>query len=281
MAALPRFLLKRIPKQKNIRRIRELVNDGQVHTVCESAQCPNIGECFSANTLTFMILGNVCTRSCAFCGVAKGPVLPPDPQEPQRIAQAVKKLDLNYVVITSVTRDDLPDGGAEQFAKVIYALRVTRNALRVETLIPDFQGDSKALQTVLDQKPFVLNHNVETAPRLYAAIRPQAQYQRSLELLCRAKKRNVYTKSGFMVGLGETQDEVFSVLKDLKNADCDLVTIGQYLPPSPAHPPAARYVLPDEFKEYETFGQKLGLKVFAGPFVRSSYQAEKITEELK
>lgn len=286
MAVLPRFLVKRVPKQQNIKRIRELVNDCQIHTVCESAKCPNIGECFSANTLTFMILGNVCTRSCSFCGVEKGQPLAPDPKEPQRIAQAVKKLGLNYVVITSVTRDDLPEGGADHFALVIKGLR---DLARVEVLIPDFQGDENALKTVLNAKPFVLNHNVETAPRLYAKIRPQGNYQRSLELLSKAKKSNacternrgVYTKSGFMVGLGETQDEVFTVLKDLKTAGCDLVTIGQYLPPSKTHFSVERYVHPDEFKEYEVFGQKLGLEILAGPFVRSSYHAEKTAEGLK
>ncbi|MFH1347857.1 MAG: lipoyl synthase [Candidatus Margulisiibacteriota bacterium] len=279
--ALPKFLVKGIPKQKNIQRIRDIIDNHHIHTVCESAKCPNIGECFSQSTLTFMILGNICTRNCRFCGIEKGKPLPLDPEEPKQIAEAVNKLNLDYVVITSVTRDDLPDGGANQFGAVINALLVTRHALRIEVLIPDFQGDQNALKIVLDAKPYVLNHNVETVPRLYPNIRLQANYQQSLELLHRAQKSGVYTKSGFMVGLGETKDEVFNVLKDLKTAGCDMVTIGQYLPPSKAHPKVERYVHPDEFKGYEIFGKKLGLEVFAGPFVRSSYHAGKKAEGLR
>lgn len=218
-----------------------------------------------------MILGNICTRSCRFCGVDKGTPLPPDPDEPERIAKAVKKLGLDYVVITSVTRDDLPDGGANHFAAVI---NVLRNTVRVEVLIPDFQGNQQALKTVLNANPYVLNHNVETVPGLYPIIRPQADYQRSLSLLKTAKKSGVYTKSGFMVGLGENKEEVVSVLKDLRAAECDIITIGQYLPPSKAHLKAERYVLPEEFEEYKEAGNKLGLKVEAGPFVRSSYHAK-------
>ena len=279
--ALPKFLVKRHPKQKNIRKIRNLIDDCHIHTVCESAKCPNIGECFSKNTLTFMILGNICTRSCRFCGVEKGKPFAPDPEEPERIAAAVKKLGLNYIVITSVTRDDLPDGGASQFAAAITSLR----PLKVEALIPDFQGDQKALRTVLEANPYVLNHNVETVPSLYPKIRPEANYQQSLILLRRAKNkgtrpeqsRGLYTKSGFMVGLGETKTEVFSVLKDLRSVECDIVTIGQYLPPSKAHPKVERYVLPEEFEEYREIGKNLGfLEVFSGPFVRSSYRAGEI-----
>ena len=221
-----------------------------------------------------MILGNVCTRSCKFCGVSKGCPLPPDPDEPKRIAQAVKKLGLNYVVITSVTRDDLPDGGASHFAAVINVIPKT---VHVEVLVPDFQGNEEALKTVLDANPYVLNHNVETVPRLYPHIRPQADYQRSLSLLKTAKKSGVYTKSGFMVGLGENKGEVVSLLKDLRAAECDIVTIGQYLPPSKAHLRAERYVLPEEFEEYQVIGKDLGfLEVFSGPFVRSSYQASRL-----
>lgn len=218
-----------------------------------------------------MILGNICTRGCKFCGVSKGIPLLPDPDEAERIARAVKKLSLNYVVITSVTRDDLPDGGASHFAAVI---KVSRNIAHVEVLIPDFQGNQDSLQTVLDANPYVLNHNVEIVPRLYKIIRPQANYQRSLTLLKTAKKSGVYTKSGFMVGLGENIEEVVSVLKDLRSVECDIVTIGQYLPPSKTHLKAERYVLPEEFEEYKESGEKLGLKVEAGPFVRSSYHAK-------
>ncbi len=232
-----------------------------------------------------MILGDLCTRNCRFCGIDKGIPFPPDPDEPKRIAQAVKRLKLNYVVITSVTRDDLPDGGASQFARVIKSLR----PLKVEALIPDFQGNQKALKTVLEANPYVLNHNVETAPSLYPKIRPQANYQQSLILLRRAKNkgtrpeqsRGLYTKSGFMVGLGETKAQVISVLKDLRSIECDFVTIGQYLPPSKAHPKAERYVIPEEFEEYRDIGKSLGfLKVFSGPFVRSSYHAQEAAEKL-
>jgi lipoic acid synthetase len=278
--SVPKFLLKRIPKKENIKRIRALIDDGRVHTVCESAKCPNIGECFSKNTLTFMILGNLCTRSCRFCGVDKGKPLSPDPDEPKRIAQAIKKLGLDYVVITSVTRDDIPGGGAAQFARVIQELKASCTEIKIEVLIPDFQGDEEALKTVLDANPYVLNHNVETVPRLYQVVRPQADYQRSLALLKSAKNSGVCTKSGFMVGLGENKQEVVSVLKDLSAVECNIVTIGQYLPPSKAHPRAERYVRPEEFKEYREIGIKLGLKVEAGPFVRSSYHAKDTTESL-
>ncbi|MBU0671433.1 MAG: lipoyl synthase [Candidatus Margulisbacteria bacterium] len=290
--ALPNFLVKRIPKQENIRRLRQLISDCDISTVCESAKCPNIGECFSRDTLTFMILGKICTRSCRFCGVEKGSPLAPDPEEPKRISRAVDKLGLAYVVVTSVTRDDLPDGGAEHFKNVGTALVAVRNnsrtgtspvpPLKIEFLIPDFQGNEDALRSVLDAKPYVLNHNVETVPRLYKFVRPQAVYQRSLALLKLAKRQKgtVYTKSGFMVGLGEDKQEVFGVLNDLKDAGCDIVTIGQYLPPTKDHPKAARYVHPDEFNEYKLAGAKIGLKVFAGPFVRSSFQAKESLEGL-
>jgi len=277
--ALPDFLVKKIPKQENIKRVRALLDDPSLHTVCESASCPNIGECFSKNTLTFMILGNICTRQCRFCGVEKGTPLPADPEEPRRIAEAVKKLGLNYVVITSVTRDDLPDGGARQFARAIHTLRQANPAIQIEVLIPDFKGDLNALQIILEALPDVLNHNLETVPRLYPAIRPQADYLRSLELISRAKalKKEVYTKSGFMVGLGEAESEVIALQVDLKSAGCDVVTVGQYLPPSKDHPPVERYVDPKEFVEYQKIGQRLGFKkIICGPFVRSSYLAAEI-----
>ncbi|MGB9613407.1 MAG: lipoyl synthase [Candidatus Margulisiibacteriota bacterium] len=270
---LPSFLIKKIPKQENIRRLRALINNPQIHTVCEEAKCPNIGECFSKRTCTFMILGSICTRACSFCGVNHGKPCPPDPKEPIHIAEAVKKLKLSYVVITSVTRDDLPDGGAAHFARVIQELLATNQQLLVEVLIPDFQGREKDLKTVLEAKPYVLNHNLETIPRLYSKIRPQASYERSLKLLYKAKQINpkVITKSGLMVGLGERKEEVFKVIEDLKKAKCDLMTIGQYLPPSKSHPKQKRYVLPKEYEEYKIFGKNLGLKIFAGPFIRSSY----------
>jgi len=272
---LPNFLVKKTPKQSNIRLLRELIADPHIHTVCEEAKCPNIGECYAQKTCTFMILGDTCTRNCAFCGVTNGKPLPPDPDEPQKIAEAVKKLGLNYVVITSVTRDDLPDGGASHFAQVIRKCRMTNAECRIEVLIPDFKGNDPALRTVLEAKPYILNHNIETVPRLYSKIRPQANYQQSLQLLKTAAAQ-VVTKSGFMVGLGEEAAEVEALLSDLKAAGCSLVTIGQYLPPSKDHLQPERYVVPKEFAKYTEFGQKLGLKVFAGPFVRSSYHAGEI-----
>lgn len=276
--SLPSHLVKRVPKQKHIRRLRDLIQDNSIHTVCESAKCPNIGECFSKNTLTFMILGDNCTRSCRFCGVSKGEVLPPDPEEPKRLVETVKKLGLDYVVITSVTRDDLPDGGASQFAFVINELRILNCELRIEVLIPDLRGDWNAMAKIINAGPYVLNHNVETVPRLYSQIRPQADYQRSLEVIRQSKLLNkeIYTKSGFMVGLGESRDEIFQVVKDLKNSGCDIVTIGQYLSPSKEQAKVIRYVAPEEFEEFKSFGESLGLKVAAGPFVRSSYRAKEI-----
>ena len=274
MPKLPSFLIKKVPKHSNNLKIRELLGDSSIHTVCEGAFCPNIGECFSQNTLTFMILGDTCTRSCAFCGVKSGVPNAVDPDGPQKIYDAVKKLKLEYVVVTSVTRDDLPDFGAEQFAKVIEILK----PLPVEVLIPDLCGNWDELQKIIDAKPIVINHNVETIPRLYKTIRPQAIYERSLELLKIVKKINpkIYAKSGFMVGLGESDGEVIGLLQDLKSSDCDIVTIGQYLAPSKKHPQPQRYVDPSVFEQYKIEGEKLGLKVFSGPFVRSSYRAGNI-----
>jgi lipoyl synthase len=283
MPRLPSFLLKKIPKQANLRSLRALLGDDKVHTVCEEARCPNLGECYATRTCTFLILGSVCTRNCAFCGVTHGQPLPPDPGEPERVAEAVKKLGLSYVVITSVTRDDLADGGAGQFAKVINELRISNYELRIEVLIPDFKGEAGPLRTVLEARPTVLNHNVETVPRLYEKIRPQAVYQRSLDLLANAKREDgaIYTKSGFMVGLGETKEEVATALQDLKAANCDIVTIGQYLPPSRTHLQPVRFVTPAEFETYEGLGRELGFaQIKAGPFVRSSYHAGEIIDEI-
>jgi len=275
---LPPWLKKSIPKKSHIERLRKLIACDSIHTVCESAKCPNIGECFSRNTLTFMILGEVCTRRCAFCAVKKGGPTPVDTDEPRKIAETVKKLGLNYVVITSVTRDDLPDGGASQFRNVGTALVAVRNSrgLKYEFLIPDFQGNRQAVKTVLEAKPFVLNHNLETVPRLYAKVRPQADYQRSLDLLRHIKETDpsIYTKSGIMVGLGERDDEVAQVLRDLKKVRCDMVTIGQYLRPSRQNLQVERFVEPEIFRVYERLGRDLGfLSVVAGPLVRSSYRA--------
>jgi len=247
-----------------------------LHTVCESARCPNRTECFRHTTATFMILGDVCTRNCTFCAVASGSPQPPDPAEPGHIVAAIDRLKLRYAVITSVTRDDLPDGGASQFAAAINAVREHDPAIAVEVLIPDFQGSLSALKTVIDASPAVLNHNVETVPRLYPKVRPQADYRRSLALLERCKELDgtILTKSGLMVGLGETRDEITALMADLRRAGCDLLTIGQYLQPSRRHHEIMRFVTPEEFLEYEHIGKEMGFRrVFSGPLVRSSFHA--------
>ncbi|MBU0686266.1 MAG: lipoyl synthase [Candidatus Margulisbacteria bacterium] len=276
MSNLPKWLIKKTPKQRNINKIQELLGDTLLCTVCQSALCPNIGECFSKNTLTFMILGNVCSRNCTFCAVSSGRPLTLDRKEPQNIAKAAKKLGLKYVVITSVTRDDLPDGGAGHFSACIAEIRKQLPEAKVEVLIPDLQGNTKDLKTILDAKPDVLNHNVETISRLYRAVRPQADFKRSLKLLKAAKelKKDIYTKSGFMVGLGEEECEVIELLSYLRWAEVDIVTLGQYLPPSKSHLPVREYVNPEIFSQYKAKAEKMGfLQVEAGPFVRSSYQA--------
>jgi lipoyl synthase len=272
---LPSWLIKRTPKSKNIKMIRTLLGDG-FHTVCESAKCPNIGECFSCGTVTFMILGDVCTRACAFCGVKKGRPSPVDANEPKKVAEAAKKLDLKYVVVTSVTRDDIPDGGAKQFADTIKELRNINKDMKIEVLIPDFGGNINSLKTVLDAKPDVLNHNLEMAPRLYKSVRPSSDYERSKKVLTDSKQLNkeIPTKSGFMLGLGETEEEVKVLLKEMKDLDVDIVTIGQYISPTQNSASVVEYVRPEKFEQYQDFGRSLGIKkVFSGPFVRSSYHA--------
>jgi lipoic acid synthetase len=277
--AKPPWLRVRLPAGERYQRIGGLLRRSQLHTVCEEANCPNIGECFNAGTATFMILGDVCTRACGFCAVTSG--RPPgaiDPSEPQRVASTVRTLGLDYAVITSVTRDDQADGGAGIFAGCIEAIRRDSPASRVEVLIPDFLGNWSALETVVEARPYVLNHNVETVPRLYRRVRPKARYDRSLELLRRAKElaRSLLTKSGLMVGLGETQQEVFQVMADLRTAGVELVTIGQYLRPSKKHLPVERYYPPDEFEHFVDKGRELGFShVEAGPLVRSSYHAHR------
>ena len=256
-----------------------LMRDLKLHTVCESARCPNRTECFAEATVTFIVLGDICTRNCTFCAVKRGRPQPPDPQEPERIMGAVNKLGLRYVVITSVTRDDLPDGGASQFAQTITAIRNYDSDIKVEVLIPDFRDSSPALQTVVDVHPAVLNHNVETVPRLYPEVRPQANYERSIELLKHAKSmgRELLTKSGLMLGLGEKRQEVIQVMEDLRKVDCDFLTIGQYLRPSINHHQVVRFVSPAEFEEYKNTGVAMGFKgVASAPFVRSSFQADKM-----
>ena len=279
MSKLPSWLIKRTPKAQNIHHLRSVVDDPSIRTVCEEAKCPNIGECYSKQTMTFMILGDICTRDCAFCAVQTGEPAAVDGTEPERVAEAAKKLGLKYVVVTSVTRDDLKDGGAGQFQKTIQGVRGQVSGARVEVLIPDFLGNITSLKKVVDSKPDVINHNIETVPRLYPSVRPQADYRRSLDLLCNVKKfdRDICVKSGLMVGLGESFGEVERVLRDLKSAGCDIVTIGQYIPPSKSHAPVVEYLEPKVFEEYRKFGIGIGLKeVFSGPFVRSSYHAAEV-----
>lgn len=257
-------------------RMNRLMRNLKLHTVCESARCPNRAECFARGTATFMILGDICTRNCTFCAVKHGMPQPADPEEPQHIVAAVNKLGLRYAVITSVTRDDLPDGGASQFAQTINAIHEYDSNIPVEVLIPDFKGSTSALQTVMNASPAVINHNVETMPRLYPEVRPGANYQRSLELLEKARllNGNFITKSGLMLGLGETRGEVIEVMTDLREAGCDLLTIGQYLQPSLSHHKVVKYIPPEEFQEYQNIGEKIGFTaVISGPLVRSSFHA--------
>ena len=275
---LPSWLKVRFPAGERFGQIKGLLHSRELHTVCEEARCPNIGECFNNGTATFMILGDICTRSCGFCAVTSGRPEGLDLLEPDRLARAVGVLGLDYVVITSVSRDDLPDGGAGIFAACIRAIRAGRPDCRVEVLIPDFLGDREALAAVVEAKPFVLNHNIETVPRLYRRVRPKARYERSLALLAAVKEMDpaMLSKSGMMLGLGETREEVRQALADLRGAGCDIVTIGQYLRPSQKHLPVERFVPPDEFAEIAEEGRRLGFQhVEAGPLVRSSYHAHK------
>ena len=273
----PDWLKARIQTGKAYLETKAILRTLDLHTVCESANCPNIGDCFSRHTATFLILGNVCTRSCPFCDIRSGKPLPVDPDEPHRVAEAAAKLGLRYVVVTSVNRDELPDGGAFQFAAVIRAIRAENAAARVEVLIPDFLGSREALATVLDARPDVLNHNMETVRRLYPRVRPAGRYERSLELMRRVGELapGIPAKSGIMLGVGETQEEVEELLRDLHAHGCSMVTLGQYLPPSGSHLPLERYAPPEEFAHYRTYGLSLGFKqVASGPLVRSSYHAD-------
>lgn len=274
---LPSWLKKTIPADSKALEVEGILRPLGIHTVCEEALCPNIWECWGKKTATFMILGDICTRGCTFCGVKKGRPSPPDPKEAERVAEAAARLDLRFVVVTSVTRDDLADGGSKAFADTVSAIRNRIPQCGVEVLIPDFRGDREALKTVVRAKPDVLNHNVETIKRLYPSVRPGARYERTLRLLKTAKEidPDIVTKSGFMVGLGERDEEVYELLVDLKGCGCDIVTIGQYLRPSLRHHAVMRYVKPEVFELYEKWGRDLGYrKVVAGPFVRSSYLAE-------
>lgn len=278
---LPSWLSRQMGQPSALHAMKNTLRRRNLHTVCESARCPNIGECFSKPTATFMILGNVCTRQCGFCSVEKGyEPLSVDPDEPENIALTAKELGLKHVVITSVTRDDLAGSGAMQFALTIKAVRDSIPSISIEVLTPDFKGDERCLKIVLDERPDIFNHNIETVPSLYAKVRPQADYRQSLRVIETAKSMaaNVITKSGLMVGLGETNDEIKSALKDLLNAGCDAITIGQYLRPSINNLEVQEYVSLEIFKEYEEYGRDIGFKyVYSGPFVRSSYNAELLT----
>lgn len=271
---IPPWLRVKLPSDPAFVRTGALLDGLGLNTVCQGAKCPNIYECFSKNVATFLIMGRHCTRGCAFCNIGLGRVEPLDPGEPARVAEAARRLGLKHVVVTSVTRDDLPDGGAAHFAATIHAIRDAVPGCTVEVLIPDFQGDEPALNTVIAAAPEIINHNVETVPDLYAAIRPQADFEQSIELLVRVKAAGTTSKSGLMLGLGETQDQIRALLDRLAAARTDIVTIGQYMRPSAAHPEVARWVEPAEFDGYADYGRSLGIPhVFSAPRVRSSYNA--------
>jgi lipoic acid synthetase len=272
----PRWLRAPAPAGANYRELKQLVDELKLHTVCESAACPNVGECWNRRTATFMILGNVCTRRCGFCAVQKGPPLEVDYDEPRRVAEASAVLGLKYAVVTSVNRDDRKDGGAELFALTIQAIRERIPGCKVEVLVPDFQGSHAAMEIVMNALPDVLNHNIETVPRLYRQVRLGARYERSLDMLAYAKRLNpsVPTKSGLMLGLGENPDEAELVIRDLRAHQVDILTVGQYLRPSPKHLPIIRYVPQIEFDGFKRLGYQLGFShVESGPLVRSSYHA--------
>jgi len=279
----PDWLRIRVRGDHNFTETENILRSLSLNTVCEEANCPNRLECFNKKTATFMILGRTCTRNCTFCNVEKNAPEPVNPKEPENVAKAVAKMKLKHVVITSVTRDDLPDGGARHFAKVIAEIKKLDDRVIIEVLIPDFKGDEEALLEVIRAKPHIINHNVETVPSLYHEVRPLAVYERSLKLLSDVKKYdgNIYTKSGIMLGLGEKKEQVIEVLKDLRKADCDLLTIGQYLAPSKKHHPVIEYIHPDTFEEYKKIGYELGFKyVASAPLVRSSYHAAEVFGDL-
>jgi lipoic acid synthetase len=269
----------RSPLIPEVTEMKKLLRKLNLNTVCEEASCPNIGECFGKRTATFMILGNLCTRACPYCDVDYGKPLPPDPDEPSNIAIAVKRLRLKHVVITSVSRDDLPDGGASHFAKVVLNIKRESPDTTVEVLIPDFTGDKKAVEAVVKSKPDIINHNIETVPQLYSKVRHKGDYRRSLKVLKLVKEMDssIITKSGIMVGLGESFDQVISVMKDLVWVGCDIFTIGQYLQPSKNNYPVRKYYNEEEFKRFEAEGYRLGFKkIYSGILVRSSYNASEI-----
>ena len=285
MVVKPEWLRVKAPQWQRVGKVKEILRDLALNTVCEEASCPNIGECFNAGTATFLIMGPACTRACPYCDIdfeKKPKAL--DPTEPTRLAEAVRRLKLNHVVITSVNRDDLPDGGASQFRHCIEAIRTVSPQTTIEVLIPDLCGNWEALEAILQAKPEVLNHNTETVPRLYRRVRPQGNYQRSLELLQRTRELapSIYTKSGLMAGLGETDQEIREVMQDLRSVSCDILTIGQYLQPSQKHLNVDNFVTPAQFDAWREWGESLGfLQVVSSPLTRSSYHAEQVQDLMK
>jgi lipoic acid synthetase len=284
--SLPAWLRKGRTHFESVDALKRQLRERRLHTVCESARCPNIHECFHRGAATFMILGNLCTRGCGFCSVPKGSPAKRefslDPEEPRHVAEMAAEMKLKYVVITSVNRDDLADGGSVHFAETVCAVRGALPHAQVEVLTPDFEGNMDAVARVLDAGPHVFNHNMETVRRLYRRVRPQADYRQSLDVLrfAKAYRPQALTKSGLMVGLGETEDETQELLRDVQNARVDVATIGQYLQPTRRNLPVAEYVTPEKFERYRAFGMSIGFKmVFSGPFVRSSYMADRVTEE--
>lgn len=279
----PSWIKVRAPQGETVENVRKLMRSKKLHTVCEEARCPNIGECWGRGTATFLIMGDTCTRSCGFCDIKTGRPAPLDWQEPERVAQAVKAMNLRHVVITSVNRDERPDGGAPIFALIIQRIREIQPGCSIELLIPDFKGDIDALKIIMDHKPEILNHNVETVPRLFRMVQPQDQYNWAMETLANAKmlQPDVLTKSGIMLGLGETTNEVLAVMRDLVSVGCDILTLGQYLQPTNSHLKIARYYEPEEFVYLQKAGLEMGFKwVESGPLVRSSYRAEQQVREL-
>lgn len=272
----PKWLRVKLPIGESYKQVRKLVDDHKLHTICESGSCPNMGECWGAGTATFMILGNTCTRSCGFCAVSTGKPLAVDKFEPVKVAKSIKTMKVKHAVITSVDRDDLADGGADTWVETIKAIRRISPGTTMETLIPDFAGNWNNLQKVIDAAPEVVSHNMETVRRLTKEVRIQAKYDRSLELLLRLKKGGMQTKSGFMLGLGESEEEVMETIEDLAAVKVDIVTIGQYLQPTPKHLPISEFITPEQFEKYRLAALKLGFKhVESAPLVRSSYHAEK------